>query len=174
MTCIVGLAGKTKVIIGGERGSSDESSILSTSQPKVFKLNQYVIGYAGNIGLGQAVAYNFEPPSLKNLDPSTHMLKVFIPSLRKFFKDNDIFLPEKTEEHTDFIVGLSNKIYGVSSYDFQCVEYPFLAIGSGSSFALGSLHSSTHLPGKERVKLALEAAIEYSPTCLSPTDIIST
>lgn len=174
MTCIVGVASDSRVFLGGERGSADSDSILVSSQPKVFNLDQYVIGYAGNIGLGQAVAYNFNPPEFKGSDATSHMVRFFIPSLRKFFKDNDISLPDKTEEHTDFIVGVSNKIYGVSSYDFQCVEYPFLASGSGASFALGSLYSSQHLPDSDRVRLALNASIEFSPTCLGPIDIVST
>lgn len=174
MTCIIALATSSNVILGGERGCSDENSILATTQPKVFKLGSYVIGFAGNMGLGQSVAYNFTPPDFSGSNPSLHMLKVFLPSLRSFFTDNNIKLPEKLEDHADFIVGLANKVYGVSSYDFQCVEYPFIASGSGSSFALGSLYSSTSLPPQNRVELALQAAISLSPTCLGPIDIVST
>jgi ATP-dependent protease HslVU (ClpYQ) peptidase subunit len=47
-----------------------------------------------------------------------------------------------------------------------------LSIGSGSPYALGSLHSTANLPPNERVKKALEAADQFSITVCQPFDYI--
>jgi hypothetical protein len=46
------------------------------------------------------------------------------------------------------------------------------AIGSGGAFAFGSLFSTPGMSPIERVDLAVHSAIEFSPGCRGPVDII--
>ena len=172
MTCIVAIAENGHVYMGGERGNSDTSCIVSSTRPKVFEVGQYLIGYAGNSGIGQAICYNFTPPILKSSQIDKHMIQAFIPALRSFIKDSEIDLPDKDEDHADLLVGIKGCIYEISTNDFQCVEYNEVATGSGMPYALGSLYTSKTLPTKERVHMAIESAITYSPTCQGPIDIL--
>ena len=173
MTCIVAISDNGKVYMGGDRGHSDSHTLVSSTQPKIFDVGSYLIGYAGNSGIGQAVIYNFEYPAVgKTHNIDRHMLKVFIPALRLFFKENDIKIPEDDENNAGFIVGVKGRVYEIDISDFQCIEYNEVSIGSGSSYAYGSLYTSIDLPAKDRVEKAIQSAINYSPTCQSPIDIL--
>lgn len=174
MTCIVALSKDNKVYIGGERGHSDSHTLASSTQPKVFEVGSYLIGYAGNTGIGQAIVHNFEFPAIKSSNIYKHMTTVFIPSLRFFIKDQDIKLPENEEDNATLALGLKGRVYEVDLSDYQCVEYNELSIGSGSSYAYGSLHSTKNWGNSEkRLKTALESSIVYSPSCTGPIDILS-
>jgi ATP-dependent protease HslVU (ClpYQ) peptidase subunit len=173
MTCIVAISDNGKVYMGGDRGHSDSHTLVSSTQPKIFDVGSYLIGYCGNSGIGQAVIYNFEYPAVgKTHNIDRHMLKVFIPALRLFFKENDIKIPEDDDNNAGFIIGVKGRVYEIDISDFQCVEYEEVSIGSGSSYAYGSLYTSIDLPAKARVEKAIQAAINYSPTCKSPIDIL--
>lgn len=168
MTCIVAISDGTTVYMGGERGWSDDHSIIPALEPKIFDKGLYLIGYAGNGGMGQNVVYNFEaPPLVTNTKIDKYMHTVFMPALKKFVK-GDI----KEEEETSFIIGIKGRVYEISLEDFQCTEYAEVAIGSGNSYALGSLYSTGPLENPYRITLAIEAAIQYSPTCSGPIDYL--
>lgn len=173
MTCIVGIAHEGKVYIGGERGHSDNDIISSSLGPKVFNKSFYLIGYAGNIGVGQLVAHSFDAPTIRvNTDVYKYVHQLFMPALRDHLKD---YLSEKEDNQTSFILGIKGKVFEIDTSDFQCVEYPELAIGSGAGYAYGSLHTTYNydISTEDRITIAIDAAITYSPTCQGPIDIIS-
>jgi ATP-dependent protease HslVU (ClpYQ) peptidase subunit len=173
MTCIVAISDNGKVYMGGDRGHSDSHTLVSSTQPKIFDVGSYLIGYCGNSGIGQAVIYNFQYPAVgKTHNIDRHMLKVFIPALRLFFKENDIKIPDSDDDNAGFIIGVKGRVYEIDISDFQCVEYEEVSIGSGSSYAYGSLYTSIDLPAKARVEKAIQAATNYSPTCKAPIDIL--
>lgn len=174
MTCIIAIASDGIVYMGGERGHSDSHTLVSSTQPKIFEVGSYLIGYAGNTGIGQAVIHNFEfPPLGKTTKIDNHMQKVFMPALRKFIKDNDIKLPENEDDNAAFIVGVKGRVYEIDMSDFQCVEYNEVSIGSGAGYAYGSLYTSYDIPPIDRIDIALKAAIHYSPSCSGPIDFLS-
>ena len=172
MTCIAALVDKGNVYMGGERGYSDTHNILSSTQPKISTHGLYLFGYSGNSGVGQAVKYNFDFPAIKIANIDKHMGSVFIPALRSFFEDSKIALPPNEEDSAGFLVGIKGKVYEVDTFDFQCVEYEMVSIGSGSGYAMGSLYSTSHLPPVDRITTSINSAIEYSPSCLGPVDIL--
>ena len=57
MTVIAGIASEGVVYLSGDRGASDGDSILSMTTPKICKVGDFVIGYAGSGGLGQIVKH---------------------------------------------------------------------------------------------------------------------
>lgn len=67
----------------------------------------------------------------------------------------------------DILIIFKNNIYRVGS-DFSVVQIPdftFVAIGSGESFALGAAYVSRNKGGKELLRTALQAAINYDVNC---------
>lgn len=62
MTCIIAFSHNDKVYMGGERGHSDSSIITAAKNPKIFKINDYLLGYSGITGQGQLVGYRFSFP----------------------------------------------------------------------------------------------------------------
>ena len=47
MTCIAVVRHEDKVYMAGDRGASDDGTILALEAPKVWKIGPYLIGYAG-------------------------------------------------------------------------------------------------------------------------------
>jgi ATP-dependent protease HslVU (ClpYQ) peptidase subunit len=172
MTCIVGIADGTNVYIGGERGHSDSDVIVSSLAPKVFNKSHYLIGFAGNTGMGQSIAYTFDAPTHRiNTDTYRYVYEFFIPALKDHLKDQ---IPEKEDSQTSFLLGIRGKLFEIDTSDFQCVEYAEVAIGSGAAYAMGSLHTTYtyNISTIDRIQHALDAAITYSPTCQGPIDIL--
>ncbi len=174
MTCIVAVVAAGRVFMAAERGNSDDSLIVSSLDPKIVTRGEFLFGYSGNTGVGQAVQYGFTIPPLKNKkNISQHMISVVVPAMRQFFKESDITWSgdPKEDDGCTLLFGVAGRIYECDTADFQMVEYKELAIGSGGSYALGSLYSTKHIKDpKIRLRYAVEAAIEFSPSCRGPID----
>jgi ATP-dependent protease HslVU (ClpYQ) peptidase subunit len=169
MTCIVGIANGDNVWIGGDRSSSDGNTILSLSRPKVTRCGDYLIGYAGSLGIGQLAQMIELPPAVKNIEKV--LRTTFIKSLKTAIEEfgNASHLEDNS---TEFLIGVKGRLFEISSDDWQVGEYEYSAIGSGNNIALGSLHTTQNWKDQERrIKFALDAAITLSPSCQGPIDI---
>ena len=169
MTCIVGISDGSSVYIGGERGSSDGHSILPLTRPKVKRCGDYLIGYAGSQGIGELAHFINMPPITKDIHKT--LRTDFISSLKSAIEEygNASHLEDNS---TDWLVGVNGKLFEISSEDWHIAEFEYTSIGSGSPIALGSLHTSRSWKDQEkRIRYALQAAVDISPTCLAPLDI---
>ena len=172
MTVIVGIADKDIVYIGGDRGVSDNDVILSMSRPKITNRDGWVFGYAGTLGTGQLMEFINFPRVLKNDDPYKLLRLDVVEELKKAY---DTYGRDIDDNGTDWLIGYQNRLFEISSGDWGVLEVSFSAIGSGSTFALGSLHTSQKWRDtKKRVHTAIDSSITFSPTCNYPIDIYST
>jgi ATP-dependent protease HslVU (ClpYQ) peptidase subunit len=170
MTVIVGIADGTNVYIGGDRAASDGDSVISMSRPKVGVRGDWIYGYSGDIGIGQYMDVIDLPVLDKDDDPYMVIINELIYAMHERI-DRVI----KTDEpQADFLIGARGRLFELSTEAWGVIEINESSIGSGSQFALGSLHTTyTYtIPTKERVELALNAAITYSPSCQAPIDIL--
>ena len=170
MTCIVGIASEGVVYIGGDRGLSDSDSILSMPRSKVVRNGEYLIGYAGSLGVGQLLQMIDLPIPGRNPEMTlrTTFTKAYKNSLEEY---GPAAITE--ENDTDFLIGVKGKLYEYSIADCSVAEVEYSAVGSGSPIALGSLYTSNNYKDiHKRIKIALEAACMLSPTCQLPIDII--
>ena len=172
MTCIAVVKQDGKVYMAGDRGASDEDNIMSIVAPKVWKTGPYLFGYAGTMD-GERIRHNFKPPLPEgNLDK--FMYTKFIKSLRKFYEEWWV----DTSKDADFgmIICIRGRIFEHNAIDMSLTEYqqPFLCMGSGSQYAYGSLYSTQKQKNpRNRLRQAIAAAIEYSPSCKGPIDTVS-
>jgi ATP-dependent protease HslVU (ClpYQ) peptidase subunit len=172
MTVIVGISNDTNVYIGGDRGVSDDNVILSMSRPKISQRDGWIFGYAGTLGTGQLIEFISLPKVLKNDDPYKLLRMDIVEQLKKAY---DAFGRDTEDNGTDWLVGYGNRLFEMSSGDWGVLEIDCTAIGTGSPFALGSLHTSQNWRDtKKRIQKAIEASIQYSPTCSGPIDIYNT
>jgi 20S proteasome alpha/beta subunit len=172
MTCIVGIAHKGNVYIGGDRGASDGSSIVSLDTPKVYIRDEWIFGYAGSMGIGQIMQI-IDIPILKPDDNPFLVLRMdLVDAFRSMLEHNGITMNEDND--TDILIGCRGRLFEFSPADWSVAEIKETAIGSGGNFALGSLHTSIgmRISPEDRIKLALESAITYSPTCQGGIDIL--
>lgn len=170
MTCILGIADGTNVWIGGDRACSDGSTVLSLHRPKIARVGEYIIGFAGSLGIGQLAHMVDVPASPKNLEKA--LRTTFIKSLKSAIEEYGNANANE-DNSTDWLIGTQGRLFEISSDDWQVSEYEYSAIGSGANIALGSLHTSrTWKDNHKRVSVALDAAITLSPTCQGPMDIL--
>ena len=173
MTCIVGIAKDNVVYIGGERAASDGSVVLSTRRPKVAKDGNWIYGFAGSYGTGQLIELVTLPKVLKNDDPYILLRTTIVEELKKHYES----LGRDHEDNaSDWLIGCKGRLFELSSGDWGVVEVEESSIGSGNSIALGSLYTTKQFEVATpdlRIEWALNAAIDLSPTCCGPVDIIS-
>jgi ATP-dependent protease HslVU (ClpYQ) peptidase subunit len=178
MTCIVAIAQNGTVYMGSDHAASDDKSgwVMSRKEPKVFKVGQYGIAFTDSFRMGQILQYNWTPPKYTptktNSGLDKFMRTKFIDSVKAAFKEHGFGDIGGTDEDTGgiFIVGLEGRIFVVDE-DFHVGEnvVNYMAEGSGGMFALGALHATKHQKNpKMRLKLALEAASEFSMSVAPP------
>ena len=171
MTCIVGIAKNDVVYIGGERAASDGSTLLSLNRPKVKRCGEYLIGFAGSLGIGELAHFIDLPPIGKNIEKT--LRTSFIKSLKDAIElyGNASHLEDNS---TDWLIGVNGRLFEISSEDWSVCEFSESAIGSGNNIALGSLYTTRNWQDQEkRIKVSLQAAVEISPSCSGPIDIYS-
>lgn len=178
MTCIVAFVDKETQIsyVGGERGASDDSMIWNMASPKVWRDKGYLFGFAGAFSI-EKLKYNFDPPAppsqATDEEMNAFMNTTFIEALSGVYEDMHI----DKGENAGLIIVVGNRIFVHNSSDMSAtmVASNFVADGSGSEYALGSLHTSEKwTDSRNRVRTSLEAAIKFSPSCAGHIDIIST
>jgi 20S proteasome alpha/beta subunit len=159
MTIVIGLIDNGIVYMGSDRAMSDEYSISSPITPKIKKNGQFLIGYASNV--------------LKK-DVDKYMRTDFILTLKKAIEPYGIDISDDDKAAADFLVGVHGRLFNISTNDWQVNEYDkYTAIGSGNSYAIGSLDTSyTWKDPIKKIKTALESAIKNSPQCDYPIDIL--
>lgn len=187
MTCIVGIIDKEnkKVIMGGDSASVIPKSSFRRhiTSEKIFKVNGFLFGCCGSFRAMQLLQHklSFAVPD-KILDPQEYIIIYIIPEIRALFKNYGVL--EENDGGADhgevFFIAYEDKLFRVD-VDFQVMEYRdgYDAIGSGSRFALGSLHTTEGTAYfrkeiKERVTRALEAAEHFNGGVVKPFYIHST
>jgi len=171
MTCIVAITTPTNVYIGGDRSISDDVNIISSSRPKVNKINNWIFGYAGSIGTGQLFEF-FNFP--QEVDDPYKVLRLNI--VEQYRMAIESFGNNDDDTSAEFLIGYGNKLFEFNTVDWSVIQIDESSIGSGSSIAFGSLYTTKtiYTDTSTRVRMAIEAAIHYSPTCKGPVDIIYT
>jgi ATP-dependent protease HslVU (ClpYQ) peptidase subunit len=178
MTCIVGVAHEGVTYIGGDSCASVDGDLLLISNGKVFELEAFKIGMAGERRASEIVRYSFAAPSLKEVndaDLDRLMATEFADSLRVVFKAKGaLSVSDEVENFSStMIVGVRSRIYFVSAnFSVTPVLDGHWSTGSGSDFALGSLHSTKEQPPRERIMSALSAAAHYADGVRPPFHII--
>lgn len=178
MTCIVAIAQNDVVYMAADHAASDEKSgwILSRKDPKVFKVGQYGIAFTDSFRMGQILQYSWTPPrytpTKTNSGLDKFMKTKFVESVKEAFRGGGYGsqVSGQEDEGGIFIVGVCGRIFTIDE-DFHVGEniVNYMAEGSGGMFALGSLHTTKNQKNpKIRLKLALEAAAEFSMSVAPP------
>jgi ATP-dependent protease HslVU (ClpYQ) peptidase subunit len=175
MTCIVGLKGPDGIYIGGDSAVSSHNLVQTICDPKVWRKGQFILGFAGTLRAGQIIKYNLKIPPINQREPTQYMVTSFVNAMRKSLKDAGAAREEHKEEEHDnqFLVGWRGRLFEIDEAYGVCeVADEFVAIGSGTEYALGSLHTTRTDFAEERVKKALEAAAYFSESVRAPFHIV--
>jgi ATP-dependent protease HslVU (ClpYQ) peptidase subunit len=173
MTIIVGLVDDGKVYLGADRGMSDKEFINSILTPKIQKVGPILIGYSSSQGTGQLAHFlQYPKPPTENLNK--YLRTEFVKVLQKACEDYNVDVNDEDKAAADFVVGVHGHLFEISTTDWSVAEYDHIATGSGYGYALGSLHATSDfdITPRQRIKMAVEASIRYSPSCSGPVDIL--
>lgn len=190
MTCIVGLEYNGVVYMGADScatGQGENHISLLMSEPKIFHIGPYLIGSCGSFRLADILRVWFSSPIATGgepLSPYGHMVKYFVPALRKALSDQG-WLASKDGRDVGgtILVGYGGKLFEVqTSFAVTRSLEGYAAVGTGTMLALGSLYTSSllntdglvTLTPEERLNMALQAADRFCYSVRAPFTILST
>lgn len=180
MTCIIGLVHNNKVYIAGDSaGSKSTGDVVVRRDPKVFKNGEFIIGGSGSFRAIQILRNHLQlRPLYNNEDLTEYMETEFVESMRGALRH---FGSSGNDEGSDvfngnYLVGVRDRLFNIGP-DYQVGELymNFDSVGSGDSFAKGSLYSTetSSLTPVERIEMAMQAATEFNAGVRGPYLIIS-
>jgi ATP-dependent protease HslVU (ClpYQ) peptidase subunit len=176
VTCIVGVADKGQVWIGGDSAGSNGWSVRVRSDTKVFRNGPYVLGFTTSFRMGQLLRYRLQAPEPDGWDIDRFMATAFVDAVRQCLKDGGWAKTDNGQEQGGtFLVGYRDRLYEIEA-DFQ-IGYSadsYAAVGSGYLVALGSLHATAGRPAEDRVNRALVAAEHFTGEVAGPFTVLAT
>ena len=160
---------ESTVLISVPSAAKVNNAIISSTRPKVGVRNGWIYGFAGTFGIGQLIECIDLPSLDRDEDVYTYIRLSVVERLRNAI---DTFSRDNEENTTDWLIGCRGRLFEMSSADWGVCEVSYTSIGSGFPYALGSLYTSIRTKDVEkRLRMAISAAIEYSPSCRGPIDI---
>lgn len=179
MTAVVGIVEDGIVWLGGDSAGVGGLSMQTRSDPKVFKNGEFVIGYTTSFRMGQILQHHLTPPlPFEGQVGMEYIVKRFVPAVKEQLKSHGF---QTSSDGRDiggtFLVGYRGDLYEVADdYQVARVRQRYHAVGCGCDLALGSLFTTNGFAicARERIKLALQAASEFSAVVRPPFTIIST
>lgn len=160
MTCIVGVRQNGRVWLGGDSaGTMDDWSLYIRTDPKVFQVGEFLIGFTWSFRMGQLLRYAFAPPLITG-DLYAYLVTTWVDAMRECFKAGGFARKDmEAEQGGQFLVGVRGRLFNVQSdYSIGEVLMPYDAVGCGAPVALGALAVLHDLPPAARCRKALRAA----------------
>jgi ATP-dependent protease HslVU (ClpYQ) peptidase subunit len=179
MTCIVGVKDGEQLWIGGDSAAScPANEVYNFAGPKVFAAGEYLVGYTISFRAGQVLQHEVDWPSPPaDFDLERLMVRDVVPKLRHALREaGALKVTEGVEETAQFMIGLRGELVTVGGdFSIGYLREPYLAIGSGRHNAYGALHAlaDSNLSGEQRVRRALEAAVNFTGNVRPPFVILS-
>lgn len=175
MTCIVGVAHKGRVLIGGDSAGVGGWDMTVRKDRKVFVNDGFIMGFTTSFRMGQLLAYSLKPPHPdRNTDLMRFMTVDFVNAVRECLKSGG--WATKTNENESggvFLVGYRGRLFRIDcDYHVEESIYEFNAVGCGANFALGSLHATATADPRKRIEQALRIAERCSAGVRGPFHIV--
>jgi hypothetical protein len=165
---------------GDAAGVSDYDKRLQNF-PKVFLVDDFLIGYTTSFRMGQILQYHLRPPEHETVD-MPYMVTKFVPEVRKLLIDHGFATKENNYETGGcFMVGCQGQLFTIER-SFQVLQSVdrYEAIGCGAPYALGALRSmfpkGIRDPGislEDSITSALQTAAYFSAGVSEPFSILS-
>lgn len=175
MTIIGAVRIGDETYIGGDsRITYGDTFIDAPGNEKVFRVSGLVIGYCGDVRLGNILKHNFDPPpyikSKTVLDEQVYIVSVFTEHLRECLKDYGYAKGRDGRERGgDLIVCINDKIFDVSENYSVTQHKGHVFIGSGDTYASGAFSSYMSIvefpDAREGLKVALDASCRLCLSC---------
>lgn len=181
MTVIAGIVSQVsgRVFLAGDSAVTSGWDLTRRPGGKVFRNGDYVMGVSGGLRGAQIVQHAFTPPSPPDDDVAAFMATQFVDRLRQAYKDAGYAKKDAERENSEdnILVGVHGRLFTVwGHYGVEESAVPYMAIGCGQAYAMGSLRTSHDMPMRPRVRLelAMRAAEQFSAGVRGPFTHVST
>lgn len=175
LTCIVAVAQKGTVYMGGDSYGSNGYTGGVVNNPKCFKTGEFLIGCTSTFRIIDLLTHKLTIPKVhddEHSDPDKFMRTNFVDAVRRCLKENGhISITNGMESGGNFLVGYRGNVYEVQP-DFSVLNVPEYgaSVGQGEVAARGSLWTTslTNMKPSARVLMALESAEVCNPGVRGP------
>lgn len=166
MTCIVGIEHDGDVWIGGDSAGTASNMLQRIrDDKKVFKKDEFLIGFCGSFRMGQLLRCNLVIPKRKNsVSDESYLVNDFVNAVMKCVDSME----------GEIMFGYRGKLYMLYT-DLQVARPStgFDSVGSGSEVAMGSLYSTAgRYSPEDRIKMALDASSSNNASVRPPYTIM--
>lgn len=170
MTVIASIVADGTIWMASDQQSSGHVKLIHESL-KVFRNGEFLIGVAGIVRIANLLRHSFEPPKRHpDTDIEKFMATDFVNAMRLCLQSGGQLENTKGVESAwhSIVIGYQGRIFIVDC-DFAVVtsNVPWMATGSGSEVALGSLWATSTLEWtpERRLENAVQAAIAMDVYC---------
>lgn len=172
MTCVAAVVSDNVVYMGADSAGVGGYELIVRADQKVFKNDEFLIGFTHSFRMGQLLRYKLKPPKFRpeEKDLYEYMVTDFIDAVRECLKTGGYAQIDKGEEVGGcFLVGVRGRLFQIES-DYQVGEsvLPYDAVGCGRAYALGVLSVTNELEPDKRIKSALCAAEKFNAGVRGP------
>lgn len=171
MTCVAGIARASQVWIGADSAASTDD-LIATRTPKVFRLGELLVGFAGGYRAAQVLRFGIELPEHDPRLSSVEWLStIFVDALRSAHRRSGVMRSEAGLDlnTTAFLIGYRGGLYDLDGEYAVTEVSDYAAIGDGAAVALGSLATTPRiLKPVRRLELALAASEKHCPSVRGP------
>jgi ATP-dependent protease HslVU (ClpYQ) peptidase subunit len=175
MTTIAAIQGDGWAVVGFDSQITEDSRIflLPSAAGKVAQNGPYILGAAGDLRAINLLHHTFRPPAPAPTERGLKLDKFistkFVPALKSCFDEAQY--GEKGSHESSIIAVVNGTVYEIGAdYDWCHDQRGIYAVGTGSSYALGSLYESND-GRKRRTLTAARANLRSALTIASLLDI---
>ncbi|BCM88736.1 hypothetical protein IAD21_00578 [Abditibacteriota bacterium] len=182
MTCIVGVVNENDVYLGADSycGRGSEKEVL-TSGSKIFRLFEssrqvpILLASCGDVRTHQLLQYALKVPAWDEGKSLMHYLVCdFAEAVRTCFDEGGRLYKHESVDRADYsaLLAIDGRLFVLTNgFSIEESNRGFYAFASGSEFASASLWHSRGQPPQERLRTALETAVEFADYVAPPFHI---
>ena len=169
MSVVVGVEGDDCAYLAADSLVCAGNACELITEPKIWECEGFGIGVVGDWAHLQAIRYHLEVEA-PGEDPEHWIVHLLIPALRKAAADAKVWVGvDKKSRALTVIVAVAGRIFTINDdWALSRSAFGYAAIGSGSSYALGSLACRGARDGQRRAALAVRAAARHCTEVREP------
>ena len=178
MTCIVGLVHDGKIYMGGDGQYLAGWRKIRSSNPKIFRLGDMLIGTERSQRVSDIVQYALDLDDDLWDDPTIYLLVEFIPKLQECLKAHGSMLSKEGIDEMDatIMIGYKGHLFIIAEdFSLSQIGSAYEAIGGGAKYAVGYLYATDDIVSigpEQAIENAISCASHFSASCGGPITIL--